>query len=669
MERALLFGTTLALIWAGQSLLRTSPLAGLAMLVAAVAAYIGLPQLVARFDGARTLGSPARPPIARPTAQPRRAAAAQPAAQQASPVADILRQRPLGARLIVASAIWGAVAYVVNSSPALQPWPALLVWASAIGLLIAGAWQLTTPRPAVSRAALLAARWEIAAVLGLTLLALALRAVRLDGIPQNFGGDEGEMGAMARAVLAGAVSDPFATGWLSHPNLWFFLQALSLQVFGNNVFGLRMLSALIGTAAVPALYAFARPLYGRPTALLATALLATYHFHIHFSRLGVNNIVDPLAALVAFTAFLHGYRTRSPLSFALAGVALGLAQHFYMGSRLAPLVIAAGLLHQLMLDRQRLWELRWHLALLGLGGLLGIGPLLGFFATHPADFNARLAMVGVFQTGWVNYQLEHGASALQILAAQARASFGAWTFEPEHSAWYDPKIPLLDQASSLLFLLGIAVTITRWRRLETALLIAWLAGVAIFGGMMMVNSPESPRYVTSAPLVCLLIAIGIAQLGALLRWLLPLGQRVVWGLSAAAVVLLALWNLNFYFREYTPRNTYGWFNTEVGTTIGRYLQQQPDPVFVYFFGAPQMYYGNASIRFQAPDVPGVDMLQPIATPDELPAAPEGRRPIFVFVNARTGELPIVQSRYPGAAADVFEASSLNGPLMTVYAPR
>ena len=56
MERALLFGTTLALIWAGQSLLRTSPLAGLAMLVAAVAAYIGLPQLVARFDGARTLG-------------------------------------------------------------------------------------------------------------------------------------------------------------------------------------------------------------------------------------------------------------------------------------------------------------------------------------------------------------------------------------------------------------------------------------------------------------------------------------------------------------------------------------------------------------------------------------------------------------------------------------
>ena len=34
MERALLFGTTLALIWAGQSLLRTSQLAGLAMLVA-----------------------------------------------------------------------------------------------------------------------------------------------------------------------------------------------------------------------------------------------------------------------------------------------------------------------------------------------------------------------------------------------------------------------------------------------------------------------------------------------------------------------------------------------------------------------------------------------------------------------------------------------------------
>jgi 4-amino-4-deoxy-L-arabinose transferase-like glycosyltransferase len=64
--------------------------------------------------------------------------------------------------------------------------------------------------------------------------------------------------------------------------LWFFLQALSLKVFGDSVVGLRMLTALIGTATVPLLYFFARPWYGRRVALMAATLLLAYHFHIHF---------------------------------------------------------------------------------------------------------------------------------------------------------------------------------------------------------------------------------------------------------------------------------------------------------------------------------------------------------------------------------------------------
>lgn len=702
-ERVLLLGATLGLAWIGQGLLLADPprlLYGGAVLVLAAVSFASL---VAWSRGAG--GSNAE------SGWMRRLEA-------------LIERVPHSMALIGAGVVCSAAAFWIETNVALRPWPALLAWAAGIALLLAGAWTLEGRRlpggmggrlgagrlrqrtlwegerdanqgqaAAASGAEavetrvetrteyLLAeeaqqrpdvlpyARWEIAALLALTLAALLLRVLVLDSIPHNFGGDEGEMGLVARSVLRGELRDPFTTSWLSHPTLWFFTQALSLRVFGDTVFGLRILSALIGTAAVPALYLFARPLYGRPVALAATALLTIYHFHIHFSRLGVNNIADPLLALVAFAAFLRGYRTRSPFSFALSGVVLGLAQHFYMGSRLAPVVLIALLVHQFVFDRQRIISMRWNLALLALGFLAGIGPLLRFFLTHPNDFTARLALVGIFQSGWFTQRLAEGASTWSLLANQARAGFGAFTYLPDRSAWYDPHIPMLDRVSAVLFVLGLAITIARWRRPSAFLLLAWLVGTAVFGGVLMVNAPESPRYVTVVPVLCLLIALALDRLGAVLRWALPLGQRATYALAALAIVLLGLWNIDFYFREYTPRVTYGWLNTEVATAMGSYMRAQPDKVYVYFFGPPRMFIGNGSIRFLAPEVPGTDVAQPLGSPDLLAPPPADRRPVFIFLPERAAELEVVKSRYPGGVVRQFDAVSQDLILFLSYEPK
>jgi hypothetical protein len=511
------------------------------------------------------------------------------------------------------------------------------------------------------------AHWEIVALVALTVLALLARAVLVDRIPQNFGGDEGEMGMMARLVLQGELRDPFITGWLSHPTLWFFIQGLSLQVFGNTIFGLRILSALIGAATIPALYVFARPLYGRAVALGAAALLVAYHFHIHFSRLGVNNIVDPLIALLAFAAFFYGYRTRSLLGFALAGVLMGVGQHFYMGGRLTPLLLLALLLHQALLNRTQLWRARWGLALLALGFVLGIGPLARFFLTHRNDFTARLAMVGIFETGWFGEQQALGLSTFTILLNQVRDAFGAYIFLPDRSAWYDPKIPLLDRASAVLFVFGLTIALSHWRRMEMVLLLAWIVGAAIFGGVLLKNTPESPRFVTTAPTLCLFIVLAIERLVALLSWALPLGRRVAYGVGAAAVLLLVSWNLNFYFREYTPRRTFGWLNTEVATEIGGYIRQQPN-AYVYFFGPPRMFVGNGTIRFMALDTPGIDLVEPLVTPEMLPPPPDGRRPIFIFLPERAGEMAVVERRYPGGTRYQADAQIEKVTLFYSYEP-
>jgi hypothetical protein len=90
---------------------------------------------------------------------------------------------------------------------------------------------------------------------------------------------------------------------------------------------------------------------------------------------------------------------------------------------------------------------------------------------------------------------------------------------------------------------------------------------------------------------------------------------------------------------------------------------------VYFFGPPSMFYTNGSIRFLAPATPGMNVDQPIGSAGDLPPPPAGHRPIFIFLNARAGELAAVVAGYPGGTPNQFIAASNGGPLMTVYAPR
>lgn len=643
INRLALVLAVVLLAWLGQGLLLSDPpniLAGLALLACAGCAFVGMGAWL-------------------------RHAATSANAVPAGAGVTLLDRLPPYYLLFGMALACGAAAYWCAVTPALQPWPALAAWLAGIGCFLAGARTLPVARDVteVERWP----RWEVLMLIALTLLALLLRVVAIERIPQNFGGDEGEMGMEARGVLQGAYPNPFVTGWLSHPVIWFYMQALSLTLFGNNVFGLRMLSALMGTATVTMLYVFARPLFGRGIALGATALFASYHFHIHFSRLGVNNIADPFFALAAFAALLYGIRRRSPAAFALTGAICGIAQHFYMGSRLTPLLVVAVIIHQALFDRRRLVAVAPQLLLIAAGFALGVGPLAAHFVADPSALTARLAMVGVVQSGWLERELANGVPLSQIVVSQVQRGFGAFTFVPDRSAWYDPKMALLDQASAVMMVLGVALAIARLRKPEWFLLVAWLAGTALLGGVMLVNSPESPRYVTSAPTLCLLVMLGMARVVEMAGWALNLDARKRAVAGAVLVTALATWSLNFYFREYIPRRTYGWFNTEVAMTIAEYLNRHEAPTYVYFVGPPRIYLNNGTIRFVA-QPQGMDVTDPITDPALLPPPPGGARPLFIFLPEREAELAIVQQHVPGGNVERLEGQSEPATLFIAYTP-
>jgi 4-amino-4-deoxy-L-arabinose transferase-like glycosyltransferase len=560
--------------------------------------------------------------------------------------------------LLAAGLAVGAYDGWLEGSERFRPWPVLGLWLLSIMLFLGGAWFLDGGRVRVARIDV--ARWEYAAIAALTVVALLVRVIALGHVPGNFSGDEGEMGMEARAVIGGALHDPFTTGWLGHPTLWFFLQAASLRVFGDGVLGLRLLPALLGTATVPALYLFARRPFGPRVALAASALLAVYHFHIHFSRIGLNNIADPPVALLAFACFFEGCRRQSPLLFALSGVFLGVDQHLYFAGRLAPLLVLAVIGHQAVFQRQRVLATARFVPLLVLGFFVGFGPLIRVPLFHWPDFTARFATEGVFQSGWYHDRIADGAAPLSVLATQAWDGIGGYGFLNDRSPQYYPGMPLLDSVSNGLFIVGVLVLAVRFRRSEPVLVLGWLLAVAAASALV-VSSPGSAHYVSATPAICLAVAVGI---DAILGRFAADARLRPWAVSAfaATVVALGAWSLSFYFRDYSPRDTYAWAPTLTSTAIGHYLAPRTEGAYVYLLSHEWLLLQNGTIRFLAPGLQGTDV--PVGA--ALPPRPARLQPIFIALPDRFGDLGHLEHRFPGGAVTDVRGGPDDGVLFRAY---
>ena len=115
-------------------------------------------------------------------------------------------------------------------------------------------------------------RWLVA---GITLLAFFLRVWRLHDVPPGWSDDElSDILVIAQKIFQGDFSVYYvdATG-LEAP--YFMVAGLFLRLLGFNALGIRLLSALLGTLAIPLIYRVGRRAYSGRVGLLAAALLAT----------------------------------------------------------------------------------------------------------------------------------------------------------------------------------------------------------------------------------------------------------------------------------------------------------------------------------------------------------------------------------------------------------
>ena len=551
----------------------------------------------------------------------------------------------------------------------------VLLWLAASALVVGA--QMPRPRawrrPLPSLAAWLRRyRWETLSVAFWLLLAGGVRFWQLAETPYPFSGDEANFAIESRRILQGELRNPFGTGWFSHPAMWFFLQSLFAGQFEPETLGVRIFSAIAGTLSVGTTYLLSRRLFGVGIAQLATALLAAYPFHIHYSRQALNNIGDAcLAPLVLYLVY-RAVERRDNLSWVLAGVALGAMQYGYFGARVVPVVVAAYLFWLLLAEGRAVFRHAAGVATFGVGAAVVAMPLILWYVAHPQDLTARLAVVGLFQSGWLAEEPGRtGKTVLQLLGEQVLKSVLAFNYYRDTGFHYHPPGPLLTFWTSVLFALGLCYGVLRLRDRPFALLVLWLGLALLFGSALTLNPPFSARLVVAAPAVCMLIALALAKVGETLGRVLDLQRATAMGVVAAVAALLVVADVRFYFEEYAPKPYYSDPNTEIGYLAGTYLAKLGDGYAVYFLGAPRMYTGHPTLVFFSGSAHttakhvGTDIISPLAPHERPPMVAGDSRLAFVLLPERMRELETLREFFPNGRTLAFDGRFGSG-LFTVY---
>ncbi len=518
------------------------------------------------------------------------------------------------------------------------------------------------------------ARWlcgnwvEVTCLVVLLLAALAVRGTNLEHIPVNLGGDEGTWGMEALAMFEGGrLANPFATRWFSFPSLSFLVWGLSMRLFGASVAGLRAVSALIGTATVLALFVLARELWGRRMAWLAALLLAFGHYHIHYSRLAVNNIADGLLVTLALYFLVRGLRSGRAICFALTGAVAGLGLYGYVGARLIGVIIVVFLAWRAVSEYRFLARYGRPLVLTLASALVVATPLLLYYAVRPTDFAAGVNRVSILVPGWLaREQAWWGMDAATIYWRQIWKAISGFHYTLDPTFWYHASIPLLDFISGVLMVLGMVWAIVHWRWPGNGLLLIWFWLAVITGWVLTENPPSSQRLIIAAPALALLAGLGLYGLVELGRRSVGGGRSLWAGVTVGLLVAVGVFNLYHYFLVYTPSLVYGNPTAEIATVLGRSLAQQNEACTIYFYGAPVMYWDHGALHFltrvYAPNVTGVSVPPPGEGQPPLPDLQ--RTTCFVFLPNRLGEMEAVRNQYPdGEESQVY--SEADGRLLYV----
>ncbi len=401
-------------------------------------------------------------------------------------------------------------------------------------------------------------RNELLAIGAVTLLGVVLRFYKLGQIPFVINGDEGRMGVTAQSTDSGPLSNPFAL-WENFGSLYLQFINLSIKIFGNTAFAIRLIPAIGGTLAIPSIYLFARQITGTRIALISAALLAISHTQMHFSRTAAVGYIQA-TWLVPLELFLliSGMKKHSSWRAALGGIVLAIHFSIYITSQIVVALLVVYLLVLLIFFRNWLKSSIKQVFAFWVGFGIMILPEATFVLQQPLSFTERLTMEGTFQSGWLSQQIAiTGLGTLQILGERVLHAFLSIIYYPAID-FYGSPIPMISIVTAALFLLGLVFLMVRRQTHETLLLNGYFWSFILAVGLFSIPpSADSYRMLMALPAVLIMASVGLDRILEVLGLGWEKSRNAHAAVTTVLLANLLVFNLWTYYDNFNGKCLYG----------------------------------------------------------------------------------------------------------------
>ncbi len=429
-------------------------------------------------------------------------------------------------------------------------------------------------------------------ILALTFVAFFVRIIHLDTLPAGLYPDEAVNGIDAITANETDNYQLFYTNNNGREGLFINIQAIIIRIFGESIATLRLASVIFGTLAVAGIYLLALELWHkRNIALISAFLVAFSYWAINFSRIGFR--ASMMSAILTFSFFFlfRGLRTKSFLSFAIAGFIFGLGFHSYIAFRVAPLILIIILIGATLSYQNFLSQFWKHGLVFITFTLLSCAPIAYEFLTHPEYLSSRSGSISIFSPD-VNQGSISGTLAKTFsLSILKYTVIGDMNWRHNY-----PPYPLLDTITGTLFIAGITslpfrIFFLLRRRIRfnernrelmiSLFLLGWFFCMLIPEFLTAEGLPHALRAIGTLPVVFLITSIPFLWVN---EWARQKEHKIyirILFLVGGMLAIIATWNLSKYFTFFAENpHARGAFN-ENYTAMGRYLNTIPSSIHTY----------------------------------------------------------------------------------------
>jgi len=242
------------------------------------------------------------------------------------------------------------------------------------------------------------------------------RLWRIDSAPPGLYPDEAMNGNNALEALETGEFKIFYPENNGREGLFINIQAISLKVFENKPWALRLISSIFGILTVLGLFLLTKELFkSRRIALFAGFFLATSFWHINFSRIGFRAIMAPFFLVWGIYFLLlnfrkikfYGQNLKILIFSAVGGLLYGLGFYSYIAYRATPALIIALMLGYWFTNHKTINNKKFLLLVAGywLLVIIIISPLAFHFYNNPQDFLGRTSQISIFSAERPLYEL------------------------------------------------------------------------------------------------------------------------------------------------------------------------------------------------------------------------------------------------------------------------